>query len=272
MRAARECGSLAMARWRGSTASSFDSTWQAVRASSHRRGIEEIALSSLRPHVVHLPRCAEAGPNPEAGRSRPPSCALLPQRCGIRPGQWPSPTYANHLRANLRWKKGTRPFWRTLLRPFRSAGGRQRFGGLRASLLLRCSRPCWRRSRAAVDETRWREDQGLGGCSWRLRGASVRAHRNTPRRIGFENSQSRELAETGKRGCSDHDCVGPLPDDVALIRASGRSAGSGRHQVHILPLRCGRRQRRPASVTRLAPYPFQRRHRRGPAARSGGAG
>ena len=207
MRAARECGSLAMARWCGSTASSFDSTWPAVRASSHRRRIEEIALSGLRPHVVHLLRCVEAGPNPAAGGSRPSSCALLPQRCGIRPGQWPSPTYANHLRANLRWKKGTRPFWRTLLRPFRSAGGRQRFGGLRASLLLRCSRPRWRRSKASVDETRWREAQGLGSCLWRLRGASVRAHRNTPRRIGFENSQSRELAETGKRGCSDHDCV-----------------------------------------------------------------
>ena len=199
MHAARECGSLAMARWCDSTASSFDSTWQAVRASSHRRGIEEIALSSLRPHVVHLPRCVEAGPNPAAGGSRPSSCALLPQCCGILPGHRLSLTSANKQGGSLRWKKGTRAFCRTLLRPFRSAGGRQRFGGLRASLLLRCSRPCWRRSRAAVDETRWREDQGLGGCSWRLRGASVRAHRNTPRRIGFENSQSRELAETGKQ-------------------------------------------------------------------------
>ena len=191
MHAARECGSLAMARWRGSTASSFDSTWRAVRASSHRRGIEEIALSGLRPHVVHLLRCAEAGQNPAAGGSRPPSCALLPQRCGIPPGQGSSPTSANEQGGSLRWKKGTRAFCRTLLRPFRSAGGRQRFGGLRASLLLRCSRPRWRRSKASVDETRWREAQGLGSCLWRLRGASVRAHRNTPRRIGFENSQSR---------------------------------------------------------------------------------
>ena len=196
-----------MARWRGSTASSFDSTWRAVRASSHRRGIEEIALSGLRPHVVHLLRCAEAGPNPAAGGSRPPSCALLPQRCGILPGQGSSSTSANEQGGSLRWKKAARAFCRTLLRPFRSAGGRQRFGGLRASLLLRCSRPRWRRSKASVDETRWREAQGLGSCLWRLRGASVRAHRNTPRRIGFENSQSRELAETGKRGCSDHDCV-----------------------------------------------------------------
>ena len=196
-----------MARWCGSTASSFDSTWPAVRASSHRRRIEEIALSGLRPHVVHLLRCVEAGPNPAAGGSRPSSCALLPQRCGIRPGQWPSPTYANHLRANLRWKKGTRPFWRTLLRPFRSAGGRQRFGGLRASLLLRCSRPRWRRSKASVDETRWREAQGLGSCLWRLRGASVRAHRNTPRRIGFENSQSRGSLRFASNSRGDGDCV-----------------------------------------------------------------
>ena len=170
MHAARKCGSLSMARWCGSTVPSFDSTWPAVRASSHRQGIEEIALSGLRPHVVHLLRCVEAGQNPAAGRSRPSSCALLPQRCGIRPGQGPSPTYADHLRANLRWKKGTRAFCRTPLRPFRSAGGRQRFGGLRASLLLRCSRPRWRRSRAAVDETGWREAQGLECCVWRLRG------------------------------------------------------------------------------------------------------
>ena len=170
MRAARKCGSLSMARWCGSTVPSFDSTWPALRASSHRRGIEEIALSGLRPHVVHLLRCVEAGQNPAAGRSRPSSCALLPQRCGIRPGQGPSPTYADHLRANLRWKKGTRAFCRTPLRPFRSAGGRQRFGGLRASLLLRCSRPRWRRSRAAVNETGWREAQGLECCVWRLRG------------------------------------------------------------------------------------------------------
>ena len=70
MRAARECGSLAMARWCGSTASSFDSTWRAVRTSSHRRGIEEIALSGLRPHVVHLLRCVEAGTKP-GGRRLP---------------------------------------------------------------------------------------------------------------------------------------------------------------------------------------------------------
>ena len=70
MRAARECGSLAMARWCGSTASSFDSTWPAVRASSHRRRIEEIALSGLRPHVVHLLRCVEAGTKP-GGRRLP---------------------------------------------------------------------------------------------------------------------------------------------------------------------------------------------------------
>ena len=207
MHAARECGSLAMARWCGSTASSFDSTWPAVRASSHRRGIEEIALSGLRPHVVHLPRCAEAGPNPEAGRSRPPSCALLPQRCGILPGQGSSSTSANEQGGRLRWKKGARAFCRTLLRPFRSAGGRQRFGGLRASLLLRCSRPRWRRSRASVDETGWREAQGLGGCSWRLRGASVRAHRNTPRRIGFENSQSRGSLRFASNSWGDGDCV-----------------------------------------------------------------
>ena len=207
MHAARECGSLAMARWRGSTGPSFNSTWQALRASSHRRGIEEIALSGLRPHVVHLLRCAEAGPNLAAGGSQPPSCALLPQRCGILLGQGSSSTSANEQGGSLRWKKAARAFCRTLLRPFRSAGGRQRFGGLRASLLLRCSRPRWRRSRAGVDETGWREAQGLGSCLWRLRGASVRAHRNTPRRIGFENSQSRGSLRFAKRGCSDHDCV-----------------------------------------------------------------
>ena len=102
MHAARECGSLAMARWRGSTGPSFDSTWPALRASSHRRGIEEIALSGLRPHVVHLLRCVEAGQNPAAGGPRPSSCALLPQRCGIPLGQGSSPTSANDLGVSLR--------------------------------------------------------------------------------------------------------------------------------------------------------------------------
>ena len=199
MRAARGCGSRARARGCGATGTSCDSMLPALRASSHRRRIEEIALSGLRRHVVHLLRCAEAGPNPAAGGSRPPSCALLPQRCGILPGQGSSSTSASEQGGSLRWKKGTRPFWRTLLRPFRSAGGRQRFGGLRASLLLRCSRPRWRRSKASMDETRWREPQRMESCLWRLRGASVRAHRNTPRRIGFENSQSRAPRARGDR-------------------------------------------------------------------------
>ena len=198
-----------MARWCGSTAPSFDSTWPAVRASSHRQVIEEIALSGLRPHVVHLLRCVEAGQNPAAGGPRPSSCALLPQRCGILPGQGSSPTSANEQGGSLRWKKAARAFCRTLLHPFRSAGGRQRFGGLRASLLLRCSRPRWRRSRASVDETGWREAQGLGSCLWRLRGASVRAHRNTPRRIGFENSQSRGSLRFASNSRGGGDCVRP---------------------------------------------------------------
>eukprot|EP01045_Picozoa_sp_COSAG04_P015357 COSAG04_NODE_1209_length_7722_cov_6.080415_6_plen_232_part_00 len=169
-RARDECarlGSVAVWRWRDgaarrhlhSTAHGQQSAPAAIAGASKKsRCLAFVPTSST--------SCAawKQGPNPAAGGSRPSSCALLPQRCGIRPGQWPSPTYANHLRANLRWKKGTRPFWRTLLRPFRSAGGRQRFGGLRASLLLRCSQPRWRRSKASVDETRWREAQGLGSC------------------------------------------------------------------------------------------------------------
>ena len=54
----------------------------------------------------------------------------------------------------------------------------------------------------------------------------LRAHRNTPRRIGFENSQSRELAETGKRGCSDNDCVRHI-DMTCTADRPGDSLESG---------------------------------------------
>ena len=48
----------------------------------------------------------------------------------------------------------------------------------------------------------------------------MRAHRNTPRRIGFENSQSRELAETENRRARLRELAEPFREHMNPWRAS----------------------------------------------------